>query len=379
MQKQKVITNIVVDCRMLTNKPAGVSNVLINSLNEISSPVYKYKIVLLSHAEFHPEVNKRIIWRDNISHTIQPFFIFKKIGLLWFIFKLPFILRKLKPDLFWSPAVIVPPFLTQNIALLITVHDMVFKYYPESMSRINRLANILFHNRSILKADYIWAVSQYTKTEVEKFYPKRKCIDIFVGSSHDDKLFYVKKYTHEEKCGLFATLQLKDEKFLLCVGTLEPRKNLSFLLELVPKIHQMKLKLVIVGASGWGNTNIKQIINHIDFPKQSVIFLGYISNEQLIFLYNQAEAFISTSLNEGFGLPQLEAMSCGCPVITSNNSAMGEVVGHYGVTIDGWNHKLWEEGIKSVISNRDHYISLSLLRSSQFKWQNVITEISKYL
>ena len=104
--------------------------------------------------------------------------------------------------------------------------------------------------------------------------------------------------------------------FLFFVGSFQPRKNLPFLLSLMPDLYKKGLQLLVVGGKGWKNTSISEIINSPGFPSEAVVFAKFVTNEQLADLYKIAECFVSTSLNEGFGLPQLEALKCGCPVVT---------------------------------------------------------------
>ena len=126
-----------------------------------------------------------------------------------------------------------------------------------------------------------------------------------------------------------------DTPFILFVGTLEKRKNVPTLLKSFYKLKKCKIehKLVIVGGKGWKYTKIFDLIEEFNL-KGDVIFTDYVSDEYLVKFYNAADLFVYPSLYEGFGLPPLEAMACGCPVITSNTSSLPEVVGDAGIMID---------------------------------------------
>ena len=122
----------------------------------------------------------------------------------------------------------------------------------------------------------------------------------------------------------------------------------------MPKLYKdYKLQLVIVGARGWKDSNIFEIVNNTTYPKDSTFFCGYVSNDDLACLYDMAACFVSTSLNEGFGMPLLEALKCGCPVLTSHNSAMIEVVSDIegGHTIEGYETEAWIDAILKIVNN----------------------------
>jgi glycosyltransferase involved in cell wall biosynthesis len=169
------------------------------------------------------------------------------------------------------------------------------------------------------------------------------------------------------------------EPFILFVGTLEPRKNLDFMMKLIPQLAAAGLTLLVVGAKGWGRSNIAEIVQQPGFPADKVIFTGFVPTTDLVRLYNLAAVYVSTSLNEGFGLPQLEAMNCGCPVVSSHNSAMIEVVDGAGRTVKGWDVATWCDTILSVYNNREHYRNLGLQRSKQYEWAAVVHSIVQRL
>ena len=170
------------------------------------------------------------------------------------------------------------------------------------------------------------------------------------------------------------------KKFIMFVGSLEPRKNLSFLLKVFKEFRKRNdFQLVVVGGTGWGNTGIADIINELGYPKSDVLFPGYLSMGELRLLYNTAECYVATALNEGFGLPQLEAMSCGCPVVTAHNSAMIEVVEGAGITVKDWDIEKWTESIEYAINNRQIIIPRQNERLHKYKWEKVTKDLLEYM
>lgn len=369
---------IAVDARSLTRRPSGTSSYLVTAINEISKRNPSWILYLLVHKELHQEAKKFLHRQDNIVIIKRPFILFSNVGIIWYLIKIFFILKNLKPDFFWAPGHILPPLLPKEIKTIVTVHDLVPKKYKKTMAFITRLTSDMFFNKSINNADILWAVSSYTRSEIERYFPNRKCKNIFVGSGINKSIFKKISISKDEKNKLLEKTKING-KFLLFVGSLEPRKNLEFLLSLIPELSKLSFSLLIVGCEGWKKKEIVKVLNQKDFPRDKVIFSNFLTTEELVKVFNIAAGYISTSVNEGFGLPQLEAMSCGCPVVTSHNSAMIEVVEGAGETVRGWNKKDWINTLKKVYLNRNNYVKLGLKRAEEFDWELIIRNLTKIL
>lgn len=255
---------------------------------------------------------------------------------------------------------------------------MVYKEHGKTMSVLNKLFFDLLHDKSLNKADILWSNSLYTKEGIQKYFPERKCKEIFVGFFINTDLFRPIQVTAVEKNALLAKYKIKN-KFILFVGTLEPRKNLEFLLSLMPELAAEGYYLLVVGAKGWGKSNIKSILEKEHFPQDNVVFPGFITTDELIKIFNIASVFVSTSLNEGFGMPQLEAMACGCPVISPHNSAMIEVVEGAGETVKTWIPKDWVEKINKVNNNRSIYIQKGFERVKEYQKEKIMNQFIDYV
>ena len=135
---------------------------------------------------------------------------------------------------------------------------------------------------------------------------------------------------------------------------------------------------MVVGGKGWKNTDLKDIIESPSFPKESTIFCGYVSNEDLVMLYHTAACFVSCALMEGFGMPQLEALLCGCPVVTAHNTAMIEVAkGKDGaVTVEGYDKEKWIHAIVKMLQERPN---VNLQQLSDYHWGSIIDRLTSYL
>jgi glycosyltransferase involved in cell wall biosynthesis len=229
-----------------------------------------------------------------------------------------------------------------------------------------------------LNADVLLAISSYTASEVKKRYPRRRSHEITIGCGVDRSIFQPVTHTPEQRVDICSKYGVT-EPFILFVGTVEPRKNLAFMLELIPNLSTIGFTLLVVGAKGWGKTPIAEILQHPNFPVDRVVFAGYVPIEDLVQLYNLAAVYVSTSLNEGFGLPQLEAMNCGCPVVSPHNSAMIEVVEGAGITVKGWDTANWCDAILTVLNNSEYYRDLGFQRSNQYEWPAIVHTMVKTL
>lgn len=356
---------------ILMEKPAGIANLIIKTANYL---VKTEEIIIYSNKELNQDVLKRL--DEKIRICILPMRILPNKTTLWLFFRLSKYLKKDEIDLFWCPNPWGPLFISKKQKVLVTVHDFVCRDYRNTSGKIGIFLSDWLEKKTIKRADKIWCVSQYTLDLLNQYYPFSKKKPVFVGQISED-IFKRIEITDIEKKSLFDKLHINNN-FMLFVGTIEPRKNLSFLLKLY-KQYKGKLQLVIVGAKGWGNSYISDIVNSEGFPRENVIFTGFISNEDLVKLYNLATLYISTSLNEGFGLPQLEAMNCGCPVISPHNSAMIEVVFGAGLTVKDWEIDSWLGAIYQCDNSRDEIILRQNMRIKQYMPEIVFPKLENFI
>lgn len=358
------------------NAPAGVANSLITATNEMALQNPAWLFYLLTNRDLHQEAQNRLKKRKNIIIVKKPLRILGKIGLLWYMTKLYFILKHLRPDWFWAPANVLPPMVPKGVRTILTVHDLVWRQYRSTTILIDRLYYTIFFHQSVNKADLLWTVSDYTKRQIVKNYPNRTCRNVFVGQSIDKQLFHKTNVSSEEKKEILQRLGI-GERFILFVGTIEPRKNVKFLISLMPELSKQGFDLLIVGAKGWGNSGIEAILSSKGFPRNRVVFSGFLSTEELVKIYNVASLLVLPSINEGFGLPALEAMCCGCPVVAADNSGLREVVQNGGVLIRDWDKANWIEGINSVFKNRDVFVKSGLKKADEYVESHIIERLTE--
>jgi len=269
-------------------------------------------------------------------------------------------------DLFWSPRHHLPLLLPRRIARVVTIHDLVWRQFPETMRRKNLWLERALMGPSIATADKVICVSKFTASEVSRYYPAAigKCRVIHEAA--------------EESVVIDMLPRGMPSRFLLFVGTLEPRKNLPRLLRAFARLRDDATvpPLVIVGGGGWGGEDLPRLIEQLDLQER-VILSGYVSDAQLQALYAAAHCLLMPSLYEGFGLPVLEAMQHGVPVIASSTSSLPEVVGDAGLLVNPYAETEIAGAIQRLVHDTDLHQQLSArarTRSEGFSWQQAARE-----
>lgn len=261
-----------------------------------------------------------------------------------------------KVDLLHCTSII--PFAT-NAKMVATIHDLAFLKYPQFFSR--RGNSVFRRSLKILlkRADMLLCSSQSTLEDCSEF-----------GFSHD-RLRHV-------PLGVSAPMVMTTrdqittrynlpENYLLFVGTLEPRKNLSQLIAALETLGDSVPDLVVVGATGWGDVSENESMS--SGVKSRVHFVGFVQPGDLGAIYASAEALCYPSLMEGFGLPILEAMSYGTPVLTSKGSSTQEVAGSAAVLVDPLNIDSIANGVLQALNQKSELSRLGLARASEMTWQ----------
>jgi glycosyltransferase involved in cell wall biosynthesis len=172
--------------------------------------------------------------------------------------------------------------------------------------------------------------------------------------------------------------------FILSVCTLDPRKNLDGLLRAFARLvaeHRVPHQLVLVGRPGWKDQALRALTAAL-YVADRVVFTGYVSDEQLVQLYNQADLFVYPSKYEGFGLPVLEAMACGVPVVTADRSALREVAGDAASLVDPDSDSALAAGMLRVLTDamfRQDLVARGLARSREFSWDRMTRKICRFI
>jgi glycosyltransferase involved in cell wall biosynthesis len=278
---------------------------------------------------------------------------------------LPIWAKKDGVDVFWGPAHRLPHWLPGGMARVVTIHDLVWKCASDTMRPLSRMLEHYQMPFAVRTADTVIAVSQSTADAViEEF-----------GIGYDKLSIVPPGARLHTKVLPLETLEQFGIKppYFLFVGTLEPRKNLIRLLTAYSRLSE-SLKshamLVIAGSEGWGGINIDKTVADLGLENH-VRLLGFVEESTLSALYANALFLAMPSLYEGFGLPLVEAMVHGTPVLTSNNSSMPEVAGDAGLLVDALDISSIENGLSKLIGDeviRNELALNSIKNASRFNW-----------
>ena len=228
------------------------------------------------------------------------------------------------------------PLVMQGPKMVVTIHDLIYKMYPQSHTSETIDLTQGYMEEIVKKADRIICTSHTTREDFHRFFDfsKEKTSVIYNGVDH--KIFYKLGPDQYERAQSLLAQKGIEGPFILFVGTIEPRKNLTGVLEALAVLVQKKIfagKLVVVGMKGWGTQPIESLISRFNLQDR-VILTGFIDDQELCFLYNLAQLFVFPSFYEGFGFPIVEAFCCGAPVVTSNTSSCAEIAGDCALTVD---------------------------------------------
>jgi len=295
----------------------------------------------------------------------------KKLG-LWDRLRFPPIeFLGFRADMLHCPDYLIPPTLNRNIIL--TIHDLAFIRFPEFNFDWFIKKYTCEVKKNARAAKKIIADSLSTKKDIIKFF-KMEPARVKVIYLAADGIF--KKLSEKERNTNILKKYGINKKYILSVGTIEPRKNFISLIKAFNYIKQKDAgsdyKLVIAGGTGWKSEAIYRERETSPYAKD-ILFIGRVPDRNLTQIYNQAELFVYPSLFEGFGLPPLEAMSCGLPVIASDSSSLKEVVGDAGILVPAGDNKELQKQIMRILKNAETRKALkkkSLTRAKKFTWAN---------
>ena len=360
--------SIIINALPLLSKLTGVGRYLY----EVSKNIENYNINFKNYY-YYGYFSTKLINNSKSNSSLQKFKslidknqLLKKITRkLMIVFSNIF---KKEFDIYWEPN-FIPLDSIKAKKVITSVHDFSFVLYKDyhPKERIEYFEKNFFKN--IYRSNYIICFSEFTKKEILNYIDidENRVKVIYHGVDH--KLFKV----YKDK-GLNFELP---ESFIFCAGSIEPRKNLLGLLKAynnLDKNLKNKYKLVLAGFKGWNNSDVLELIEK---NRDNIIYLGYITDEELAKVYNLATIFVYPSFYEGFGLPVLEAMACGTAVITSNISSLPEVGGDAVIYCNPYDVGDICNKIKMLLTDENLQRELKIKgvkRAKQFTWEKSAKE-----
>jgi glycosyltransferase involved in cell wall biosynthesis len=295
---------------------------------------------------------------------------------LWEQVVLPDLLRRLRVDVFHSPVNVLPVRLP--CASVVTVHDLAFLHYPQYFRPARRVYQRTFTARSARAATLVIAVSESTKGDLVRLGVAPSRVRVIYPAIEER----FRPVADGARLQAFRREHGLPDRFLLYLGTIEPRKNIVGLLEAYARLRADvpdAPPLVLAGAKGWYYDAVFERVRALGLER-TVTFAGYVRDEEQPLWYAAAELFVYPSLFEGFGLPVAEAMACGTPVVTSSLSSMPEVAGDAAIQVDPRSAEALAHAMQSVLRDDEARRRLAAegpRRARQFSIDRMVRECSE--
>jgi glycosyltransferase involved in cell wall biosynthesis len=261
----------------------------------------------------------------NIPARLRP------LRMLWEQLVLPLQIKKHNIDILHSPGYVSP--LLASCPSVVTIHDMQYYYYPKNFVKARLIYFKIFVPLSAKKATKIITVSNNSKKDIVNILkiPEDKVIVTYAASRSLNRRNLKDEIKRREAMQKYSI----EGRYILSVASLLPHKNLDGLIYAFEKIaNKIEHQLILVGIKETALKDIQSTLEQVGILKDRIKVLGFVADKDLFYLYSGADLFVLPSLFEGFGLPILEAMSCGCPVMASNVTSIPEIVGEAGLLIN---------------------------------------------
>jgi len=348
------------------HKPGGARTVAINTLKSLSRMSKSDNFVIFLNKKY------RELELENVAQKVYPS-PFKKLQTLWdhvllMHFIVPFHMKREEIEIAHFTNNFVSFF--KPCKTVVTIHDMTPFVLPEDYSLFHRKWLKYFFRKATRLADVIISDSENSKKDlVSVFNISPEKVNVIPFGIADE---FFRKRDDTLKKKIRAKYSVGD-RFILNVGTLHPRKNIERICLAYKKLREGKNishKLVIVGRGGWSYKKFFNLPERLELTDE-IIFLGNVPQEDLPVLYNSAEVFLYPSLYEGFGLPVLEAMACGIPVVTSNTSSLPEVAGGAAILVDPYNVNEIVSALYDLLTDKNlqrDMVDKGLERARKFSW-----------
>lgn len=297
--------------------------------------------------------------------------------LWWLNVQLSPALRQDGIDLFFGPNFVQP--ITTGRPSVIVVHDLIHRTFPEAHSRAYRLYLRASLAGVLRRADHIVTVSEASRQDLIRFHPHLKG-QVTVGYGAASDRYRPRSLSPERTARLREKYDIP-ERFILYVGTIEPRKNLTAVVEAMEQLPTAGRPEFVVVGEDRGDERFRRALQSSP-AGDDIHVAGYVEDEDLPVLYNAAEAFVYPSLYEGFGLPVLEAMQSGVTVVASNRSSLPEVIGDAGLLVDPEDRDELAAALWQVWTDEDtrmSYAQRGLERAEEFSWEQTANQIADIL
>ncbi|PIZ95031.1 MAG: hypothetical protein COX81_01900 [Candidatus Magasanikbacteria bacterium CG_4_10_14_0_2_um_filter_37_12] len=292
-----------------------------------------------------------------------------QIRMSWEMFRHP-------PDVLFIPAHVFP--IIHPKKTVVTIHDIAATKFPESYNWFERWYSVWSAKFALKKLWKIIVPSHFTKNELTSVFDSQTSADVDVVHHGYDKKY--RKIENKIKIGEVLKKYGIEKPFLMTVGRLEEKKNTWHIIQAFENLRvrspKSEVRLILVGKPGYGYEKVQQAIENSKY-KNDIITPGWVDEEDVPYIMNVAEVFVFPSLYEGFGIPILEAMACGTPVVTSCGSSLEEVGEDACVYVDPENIQDIAEAVVKLIENIEYrmsHVEKGIRRAENFSWEKCATE-----
>jgi glycosyltransferase involved in cell wall biosynthesis len=364
--------NIAINCRhLLKGKLEGFGNYTYEITKRICENHKEHTFYLIFDREFDVSF---VFAKNCIPIKIGPPTRHPILTLFWIRHQLHKALKRYKIDLFWSPDGICD--LNAEIPQIITIHDLNFEYHPEDSPKWVSWYYRRYYPQYARKANQIITVSDYSKNDICNCYniDQKKISVVYNGVSNE-----FGQISNEEKAK-YQTSYTKGKRYFIFVGSIHPRKNVNRLLEAYELFYKKnpEYQLLIVGSNMWR----KQSLKVPEAIEQSVFFTGHVQMEILTKLMASAYALVYPPYFEGFGIPLVEAMKCGVPILSSDRTCLPEVAGNAALYFDPFDVVQMSRSMEEITtkpSKREELIEIGLKMARNYNWDQAASKTWKIL
>lgn len=288
----------------------------------------------------------------------------------WTQSRLPWEIYRWRPEALFMPIQQLPIIRPKRLRTIAVVHDLAVHKFPRQFTFKDWLLLHYFSAQACREATSIIAVSGASARDIAAYYGRTDAV--VIGHGVDKEKFRPPASREEREAAVVLVSQRLEinQPYILYVGQIQPRKNIVRLIKAFDLLaRERNYQLVLAGGHGWLRQTIDEAINQAA-AKERIHRLEGVNDTLLRALYWQAEVFVLPSLYEGFGMPVLEAMSCGCPVVTSNNSSLPEVAGGAAILVEATDVNSIKSGIVAAVERREELIKKGRERVSNISWEN---------
>jgi glycosyltransferase involved in cell wall biosynthesis len=363
---------IGIDARPLSKQRTGIENYVRGLVEFLPRVAPQHDYILYSNREielplpagaFHQRIDGAFGWCP---------------GSFWLLGRGARLARRDAVDVYWSTQATLPLGMPPGVLKIVTVYDMVWLRCPETTTRYNLLVQTMCTRKAIADADCVIVISRSTQDELIQSLgvPREKTKLVYPGVAD--------RYKPRDQAKAAEYISRKygvPQRYLATVGIVHPRKNQQFLvgvLRILKNNGQLDCPLLVVGPIGWKNSPLFREIQAAGLTENDIRFLGYIPDEDMPLLYAGAQVFLFPTLYEGFGLPPMEAMACGAPVIASDAPCMPEVLGDAAILEPLTSHERFAAAILRVLADgqlRGTLRAKGIRRAQSFRYETSVKEL----